>query len=1203
MKIRQMLLLSTLLVAAGCAKDFPGGVTGLGESGMIPLNIEGRISRTATKATAEGFVDKDAIGLFAVNYSEGNTVPGTLAVEGNQADNAKYVFDADNHKWAPVKPVYYKDINTHVDLYVYYPYQASFTSVTEGGFEVCKDQSTEASATSLSGYEASDLLWGKAVNVTPSESSVSISLRHRLAAVKVTLVEADNSGFGDGEFESLEKSILLTGTTRKAQFDYSTGQVTSVGTAQLDGIVMCPQGDGSWRAIAIPQTVAASTQLFAITVNGVSYRFSQTSAVTYQSGKQTDFTITVSKKSPSGEYEFALADVQINDWTEDKNTHGGEARQYFVVNVTEPGTLGKTIKAMGKNPDKIRNLKVVGNVRDDDFYFMRDSMAILEAVNMKESVIAAPKEQKTLVSISTTSDVYRWYCEAFGEPDEISGTDAYWYDKGNNIPAYAFKSKTTLCYFSFPENVTIIGANSFFSTKLSGALVVPDGVSAIMPGAFAQTNIGSVSFPSNLGYICNGAFSDCSSLSGTLNLPAQLLFIGSNVFDNCQFTGELHLPDNLEYIGSSAFYYAGRFVGSLRIPDKITTLQRWIFYGCGFSGTLDLNNVIEMESCTFKYCNFSGELIIPEGVKIIPEDFLYRLSQTGYLTSVRFPSTLKEISENAFQNNPGLCCDITLPEGLQIIKKNAFYYCRNITGIELPSTIQTIQEGAFMGDYNVSRIFCKAVEPPTAIKSAFSSIAKNITVEVPAQSVKKYQADPVWGEFQRITAHYDFSLSRDKMRALNGEMTRTFTLRAPAGFSWSIESKPDWVTVSQESGTGKADITVTVSAMERTDEKFEVNEGAYNNPDYKRYKGRSGEIVFKLDDKDYTCSLEIEQYDYDYADGYVKTHHEATQGNGIDIIFIGDGYDARDIASGIFVSNADEAYNAFFDLEPYKTYKDYFNVYSVMSMSDESGIGTVNTIRDTKFGTYFTQNRIMIPDAEPMFEWAKKADNGVDFTKALVVNLMNTSTYEGICAMYGDGSAIAFCPVSRDAYPYDFRGIVQHEAGGHGFGKLGDEYIYHNAFIQTCNCPCCDHGTEFNAMKEKGWYRNLSMSGDANQVPWAHLIYHSKYSDYVDMYEGGYMHSRGVYRSEATSCMINNIPYYSAISRQAIVERIMEIAGEEFTLEDFYSNDSDAFGSQTKAGFAMPFDRTFGIDPKWSRGSEKGSVVYMGEHPDYSKIK
>ena len=635
----------------------------------------------------------------------------------------------------------------------------------------------------------------------------------------------------------------------------------------------------------------------------------------------------------------------------------------------------------------------------------------------------------------------------------------------------------------------------------------------------------------------------------------------------------------------------------MRIPDKVTKLDDYTF--CGdvfdrpFTGILNLNNVTSIGSSAFQCCMFSGELIIPEGVTEIH----YNCFQWGGLTSVRFPSTLKEIGEGAFRYQR-LCCDIILPEGFQVIGNEAFCDC-SITGIELPSTIQTIQKNAFNSPY-VSRFVCNAIEPPTVLSGAFAGIPKdNFTVEVPAQSVKKYQADPEWGEFKRIAAHYDFSISRERMRALNEEMTRTYTLRAPANFSWSIESKPDWVTVSQESGTGKADITVTVSAMERTDEMFEVNEGTYNYPDYKQYKGRSGEIVFSLDEKDYTCTLEVEQYDYDYADGYVKTHHEATQGNGIDIIFIGDGYDARDIVKGTFVSNADEAYNAFFDLEPYKTYKDYFNVYSVISMSDESGIGTVNTIRDTKFGTYFTQDCIMIPDAEPMFEWAKKADNDVDFTKALVVNLMNTSTYEGVCAMYGDGSAIAFCPVSRDAYPYDFRGIIQHEAGGHGFGKLGDEYIYHNAFIQIC----CDQGKVFNAMKEKGWYRNLSMSGDANQVPWAHLIYHSKYSDYVDMYEGGYMHSRGVYRSEATSCMNNNIPYYSAISRQAIVERIMEIAGEEFTLEKFYQNDSDAFGTITKGAWAVPFDRTFGVDPKWSRGSEKGSVVYMGEHPDYSKIK
>jgi hypothetical protein len=42
--------------------------------------------------------------------------------------------------------------------------------------------------------------------------------------------------------------------------------------------------------------------------------------------------------------------------------------------------------------------------------------------------------------------------------------------------------------------------------------------------------------------------------------------------------------------------------------------------------------------------------------------------------------------------------------------------------------------------------------------------------------------------------------------------------------------------------------------------------------------------------------------------------------------------------------------------------------------------------------------------------------------------------------------------------------------------------------------------------------------------------------------------------------MNNNVPYYSAISRQAIVERIMEYAGEEFTFEKFKAKDSDEIG-------------------------------------------
>ena len=364
----------------------------------------------------------------------------------------------------------------------------------------------------------------------------------------------------------------------------------------------------------------------------------------------------------------------------------------------------------------------------------------------------------------------------------------------------------------------------------------------------------------------------------------------------------------------------------------------------------------------------------------------------------------------------------------------------------------------------------------------------------------------------------------------------------------------------------------------------------------KNLKGRAGEIVFLLDDKDYRTTMTVEQFDYQYGDGDVITLQEATEGDGVDIVFMGDCYDAADIAAGNYLADLQEAMGYYFDIEPYTTYKDYFNVYAVLGVSDDSGMGTLNTIKDAKFGSTFGEDRLVQPDMNMCFEYACKAPINDNISQTLIVLVENTTEYDGVCYMYGDGSAVACCPKSADAYPYDFRGIVQHEAGGHGFGKLADEYIYHNAFISTCTClDGCGHTDDLNRGKANGWYRNIELTGDVYEVGWSHFIFHPKYSNVVDIYEGGYFHSRGVYRSEPTSCMNNNIPYYSAISRQAIVERIMDYAGEEFSLEDFYAKDSDEFGSTTKSLIdAMP------VAPMYDNGKQF-APKYMGDKPDFLK--
>lgn len=1170
--------------------------------GGIPINVDGSINQVATKVNAHGFEDKDALGLYAVNYENSNNTPGTLLDEGNQADHVKYILDESAGKWNPVKPVYFKDVNTNVDIYAFYPHTEP-SSVSAYNFEVQKDQSMPERDGRLSGYEASDFLWGKVENVAPTQSKIKLKLNHMMSGAQVIL--AKGTGFDEaGDWDLLEKKVLVTNTTRKASIDLSTGKVTPIGGAQATGIVMSSQNDGSFRAVVVPQTVEALSPLFNITVGGVTYGFKKSADYSYEAGRLHIFTITINRKYPSGEYEFVLTDTQITDWKEDINTHEEEARQYYCVKCEEPGTLGRIIRADGKNPDKIRNLKVSGKIHMGDFYFMRDSMALLQSVNLKEVKVMPCYRYEAYVDNTWGHYLFFDYMpdDPWGELKKVYPEFTSWSDRGyvegDAIPNNAFNSKSTLVNFVFPETINKIGSGAFSNCSLlSGALIIPDGVREIGSSAFENCKtISSLSLPVGLDKIDDWAFAGCSSLSCQLNLPSTLTYIGYHTFYYCTgLSGSLVLPENLSYLGDLAFYMCSDFTGDLKIPESLKQIGNSAFSDCyGLNGRLTLHDDLKLAESSFSSCNFQGELVLPSNLMEIPAGcFRYN----DFSSIAGFPDELLGIGSEAFADCYRLMGEIDLPESLVSLGSYAFSCCRMLQGVTLPSKLAVIGSGAFYSCYGLNKIVSRSTTPPVIQSGAFDGVAKdNFTVEVPANAVKKYQADSKWGEFKRIAAHYDFSISRNLSRTLNAGKSQTYVLRAPANYKWSVQSKPSWVDVAPSSGTGKAEITVTFAEMTDSQVETFVSErrDEWNNVYPDTYAGRAGEIVFSLDDvSGYTTSMTVEQYDYEYGDGDVLQLNQAKNGNGVNIVFMGDCYDARDIAKGSYLADLQEAVGHYFAVEPYATYKDWFNVYAVFGESSDSGMGTVNTIRDARFGSQYALNGIC-PDFNTCYEYASKAIQDMNPSRTLVVLVENTTEYGGICYMWGDGSAIACCPKSADAYPYDFRGIVQHEAGGHGFGKLADEYIYHNAFIETCGCPCCSHLDELLAGKSLGWYRNLEATADMNQVGWAHLIFNPDYSDVVDIYEGGYFHSRGVFRSEPTSCMNNNIPYFSAISRQAIVERIMEYAGEEFTLEKFYAKDSDAFGATTKAvAPGLPVEGVF--------SGRQHAPVFMGDRPEFAK--
>ena len=1132
-RLIQFMTAAALMVMQGCSIEEMKVDPDVPQGDAFKIQILGDIwQQPATRVTTDGFCTGDEVGVYIVNY-DGET-PGTLKLEDNQADNIRFKYN-ENGDWVSDYDIYYKDNDTKVDFFGYYPY-ADPSSIEAYPFEVARDQSKTAELGQMAAYEASDFLWAKTAKVTPTASKVILTFRHQMSSARIRF--SQGTGWTDAaEYAAVAKEVLVTNTVRKSTINLATGVVSPEGEAPLTGIVPMKDYD-EFRAIVVPQTVEAGKTLLTLTIDGTPRHYSRDVDTEYLPGKITTYDLSISKKANTGEYEIELTGVSITAWEADNVSHGEDAREYVVVHNAVPGGLENTIiERLEMDPTKIKNLKLTGKITTEDYTFMRDKMTYLQRLNLKEVE-------------SVVDGVYA-------------------------IPANAFSSKTTLIKCVLPDKLERIEMSAFIGTALTGAVLLPEGLKYV--SGFTGTKITSVQFPSTLKEIGESAFRNCTSLITEISLPESVSTIGPEAFYGAAIIGNLALPHNLESIGHSAFALCSGLTGSLVIPDKVEVIHMTAFYRCGFTGTLTLpKGLVGIESSAFSQTKFKGELIIPSSVATIGS---YAFSSTLFNGTLVLPSELVSLGPETFSGCWRLSGVVEIPDNIVAIPSGLFYGCSGLEGIKLHKDVEVIESQAFYNCTGVYSIVCEAKNPPVINSNSFNGVAKdNFTLEVPEASVARYRTASNWSEFRRIAAHREFSVSRNLFRTLNAEHSKTFVLRAPAGENWSVESKPEWVTVEPMSGTGKTDVTVTVHTLEL---------GAGN---------RSGEIKFLLDEKDYRSTMTVEQYDYQYGDGDMITLQEASKGDGVNIVLMGDCFDAKDISEGKYLKSIQDAYGYFFDIEPYLTYKDYFNVYGVFGMSADSGMGTVNTIREARFGSQYTLNEGVSPDFETTFAAACLAPINDDVSRTLVIMIENSAEYSGLCYMWGDGSAVAVVPMSEDPAPYDFRGIVHHEAGGHGFGKLADEYIYHNAFIQSCGCFCCGHSKEVNLMKSYGFYDNISLTGDMHSVPWSHMIYDPQYSNTVDVYEGAFFHTRGVFRSEPTSCMNNNIPYYNAISREAMVKRIMKYAGEEYSFEDFKANDKEALPSVVTKSAWM-----------WSEGTGASSRFdqmppkFMGDKPSFKK--
>ena len=1171
--IRQVFAISILMVTAACTEHTALETVTKGEA----IDLRAEINQQyITRASDGGFADGDQIGVFVVNYKDGE--PQALQPTGNHADNVRFTYDEATDKWTGSYQLYWKDKQTPIDAYGYYPFDADLSNTMAYPFSVQNNQRDQMNTgRRLSGYEQSDFLWAKKEGVVPTAGAVTLQHHHLMAGIKVILEEG--LGFDEGEWDDIQKTVLIENTILQSSINLQKGTVSLLSGSATETIIPQQNGD-TYRAVVIPQTVSADNSLVAITVDNKTYRFTRPDAMVYNPGKLHQFTFNVQKSLETGDYQFLLVSESVTPWENDAESHNGAAREYIVVNVEEGEYLGDVIERMGLDPKEIINLKLMGTMtgrgeweRDGQFGYICDNMINLEAINLKEL--------KMKQMHATPIDLQAGYNEY----------------EDDFIPMSAFLDLETLSYVVWPDNLKGIGSSAFGGTSLRGSLILPEGLKYIGRDAFCVYG------------------RQATNLTGDLYIPSTVEYIGDMAFGNydssprCFFRNELVLPEHMVYLGSGAFSGCPYLTGQIHIPEGLDVVNK-----C-FAPNMSAK-VVKIPQGVKRVNGIGGQpasVVFPEGVEEIGEEAFW---EVGSLQGdLKLPSTLRSIGRSGFSGTS--IAHVSLPEGLEIINDNSFSYCHYLqdtltipstviqikhhafagcsmlTALILPEHLEEIQEDAFGGCRSLNYIRCLKPEPPILNSSAFSGVEKNeCALVVPEGSVDAYRQADGWKEFKRISTYRNFVCRPMQAKLLNKGNTRTIVLNADG--DWTITSCSSWLHPSQTSGSKKTEITVTIDAL------------AHGSVD------REGSIVFTLtgktdeDGNAITCDYQVRQFDYEYDEDSQMQLQSATKGSGINIVFVGDGYDAEDIASGQFLQDMEEGMEYFFAIEPYKTYKDYFNVYADVAMSYESGVcSNVDIWRQTKFNTTYgagANGRLGISDVD-VFNYVLNSVTSSSVTndnvdQSLVICILNDDAYEGVTALYDSGAACAFVPHSRWNYPNDYRGLIQHEAGGHGFGKLGDEYIYHRDNIWTCPCVCCGHTDHVAGRKAIGWYRNLSLEGRYKDIDWSHLIFDSRYGDIVDIYEGGYMHGRGIYRSEVNSCMNNNVPYYSTISRQAIVERIMQYSGGSFSFENFVSKDSREMGEK----FLSRSGSTRG--PAVSEalhGSEP--IVHHGSPLDYIKKK
>lgn len=303
--------------------------------------------------------------------------------------------------------------------------------------------------------------------------------------------------------------------------------------------------------------------------------------------------------------------------------------------------------------------------------------------------------------------------------------------------------------------------------------------------------------------------------------------------------------------------------------------------------------------------------------------------------------------------------------------------------------------------------------------------------------------------------------------------------------------------------------------------------------------------------------------DVDPYECTVTRLQEHTTGAGIPLVIMGDAFTQEEHDDGTFAAMAEGAMEAFLTIEPYSTFRGMFDVYRVDIVSPYYADFTSGN--STVLETYFGEGSYVDGNKEKCQKFAEKAIGEAALDSAVVIVLMNRDIHAGRCFLtfkesldpgHNEGPcgiAIAFAALGENAD--DYAALIRHEAGGHGFGKLADEYYY----VGTGAISASDADLYRTLQLDFLAYTNIDFTSDPETVRWSYFLKDERYAgEGLGIYRGGATFEAGVWHPSESNIMLDNVAGYDAPSREAIYNRLQRMAfgpGHGGNFEEFAAYD------------------------------------------------